>query len=324
MTASVSLSVSESLGAPIDARISAVGPVIIDCDPGTDDAIALWLALASPEIMVRAITVVGGNVGLSRTLANALAVVALAGASVPVHAGAEKPLRGAFTAAPRVHGEDGLAGVHLPPGGAAAAGQAEAVIRAMLRASPEKLTVVGIGPATNLALALRAAPDLAAKLAGIVLMSGARNGGNVSNMAEFNAWSDPEALDILLRAGCPITLAPLDLTHQALVTPARLSRLRAAGGGKVLAAACDILAALPPHPMLPGRPLHDPCAIAWLLRPDLFTAFPARVSVVCDAHARGKTAIVPAAGVAANALVLETLAADQFFAFLGERISRLP
>ena len=299
-------------------------PIIIDCDPGTDDAIALWLALASPEIALQAITVVGGNVGIERTLANALALVALAGAEVPVHAGAGQPIRGEFTSAPRAHGENGLAGIVLPPGGAPAPGVAADVIRAHLRAATAPLTLVGIGPATNLARALMAEPDLAAKIGEIVLMCSAFAGGNITPAAEFNAWSDPEALSVLLAAGRPLTLAPLDLTHQALVTPSRLAHLRAAGAGTALATACDILAALPPQPTLPGRPLHDPCAIAWLLRPDLFTARPARVAVSCaEGATRGQTTIAPAPEEAANALVLETLDTEGFFALLGERLSRL-
>ena len=299
-------------------------PVIIDCDPGTDDAIALLLALASPEIALQAVTVVGGNVGLARTLANALALVGLAGALVPVHAGAGRPLRGEFTSAPRAHGENGLAGITLPPGGAPAPGEAAEIIRAHLRAAPAPLTLVGIGPATNLALALMAEPGLAVNIGQIVLMSGARAGGNVTAAAEFNAWSDPEALAALLAAGCPLTLAPLDLTHQALVTPSRLARLRAAGSGRALSAACAILAAQPPHPTLPGRPLHDPCALAWLLRPDFFTARPAFVGVSRAPATRGQTEIKPAPEEAANALVLETLDADGFFALLAERLARLP
>ena len=300
-------------------------PIIIDCDPGTDDAVAILLALASPEIALHAITVVGGNVGIKRTLANALALTALAGASVPVHAGAARPLVGEFVSAPRAHGENGLAGVVLPPGGAAAPGVAAAVICAHLRAATAPLTLVGIGPATNLALALMAEPDLAANIGQIVLMAGAFAGGNVTDTAEFNAWSDPEALSVLLAAGRPLTLAPLDLTHQALVTPARLARLRAAGSGEVLRIACDILAALPPHPTLAGRPLHDPCAVAWAIRPDLFTARPARVSVSrAEGATRGETRIAPATTATANAMVLETLDAARFFALLGERIASLP
>ncbi len=156
-------------------------PIIIDCDPGTDDALALLLALGSPEFSVLAITVAGGNVGLELTLPNALAVTALAGSKVPVHAGADRPLLGRFANAPRIHGADGLAGVVLPPGGSAAPGLAADVIRGILRQAVEPVTLVGIGPATNLALALTTEPALAARVGQIVLMSGAWGEGNVDS-----------------------------------------------------------------------------------------------------------------------------------------------
>ena len=131
-------------------------PIILDCDPGTDDALALFLALASPELDVLAVTVAGGNVGLDRTLANALALVALTGSSVPVFAGADRPILGAFKSETRVHGDDGLGGVVLPPGGDPAPGVAADTIRAILRAAPEPVTLVGIAPITNFALGLAA------------------------------------------------------------------------------------------------------------------------------------------------------------------------
>ncbi|MEA2743716.1 MAG: hypothetical protein QOG25_2087, partial [Acetobacteraceae bacterium] len=135
--------------------------VVIDCDPGTDDAIAILLALASPELSVLAITVAGGNVGLDQTLPNALALTALAGSAVSVHAGADRPLLGQFTGEPHVHGEDGLGGVILPPGGSPAPELAPDAIRRILRNATEPVTLVGIGPATNLALALTTEPALA-------------------------------------------------------------------------------------------------------------------------------------------------------------------
>ncbi|MEA2738672.1 MAG: hypothetical protein QOH05_1979, partial [Acetobacteraceae bacterium] len=148
-------------------------PVIIDCDPGTDDAIAILLALASPELDVRAITVAGGNVGLGHTLANALALTALAGSAVPVHAGADRPLMGAFVSETFIHGTNGLGGVVLTPGGPPAPGLAADVIRRILREAAEPVTLIGIGPATNLALALTTEPALTARVEQIVLMSGA-------------------------------------------------------------------------------------------------------------------------------------------------------
>ncbi len=304
-------------------------PVIIDCDPGTDDAIALFLALASPELAVLAVTVAGGNVGLPRTLANALALVRLAGSGVPVHAGADRPLLGAFSSAPLVHGENGLGGVALPAGGAAAPGLAADVIRRVLREAGEPVTLAGIGPATNLAIALATEPALAAKVERIVLMSGAWAEGNATPAAEFNAWSDPEALAILLESGRPVVFATLELTAQALVTPARIAAWRALGQGRCLAAACAIGASVPPSVRLngAGSPLHDPCAVAWLIRPELFTERPCSARVdLGPGPSRGRTVIDRwgATGASSNATVLESLDADGFFQFLGERLARLP
>ena len=304
-------------------------PVIIDCDPGTDDAFALLLAFASPEVDVRAVTVSGGNVPLTSTLRNALALHALAGACVPVFAGADRPLLGTFTAEPRVHGPDGLHGIPLPPGGKPEPELASDAIRRVLREATEPVTLVGIAPVTNLALALVSEPALAAKIARIVLMSGAWGEGNITPSAEFNAFSDPEALQIILNLGRPVVLATLELTAQALATPERLKRLRAVASGTALRTLCDIQDRVPPSPRLGeiGAPLHDPCAVAWLLRPSLFTSrrCPARVGLG-PSPSRGRTVIDRWKRTAepSNVTVLETLDADGFFALLGERLSRLP
>ncbi len=303
--------------------------IILDCDPGTDDAIALMLAFAAPQIDLAAITVAGGNVGLEHTLRNALALTRLAGAEVPVHRGADRPLLGRFVSAPYVHGEDGMGGVGLPPGGEPAPGLAADAIRTLLRKAAEPLTLVGIAPATNLALALITEPALAAKVDKIVLMSGAWGEGNATPAAEFNALNDPEALAVLLRCGRPVVLAGLDLTHQALVTPQRIAALRAAGGGRCLQVACDILASVPPSARNDGTgsALHDPCAIAWLLAPDLFTARDCAVDVdLGPGPSRGRTLVDRwgRTGQPANVTVLETLDADGFFALLGAHLTRLP
>src|ERR1700691_3546518 len=217
-------------------------PVILDCDPGTDDAFALLLALASPEIELLAITVAGGNVGLDRTLPNALALTALAGAPTPVFARADRPLLGSFTLEPRAHGIDGLGGVALPPGGTAELELASDAIRRILRTATRPITLVGIAPATNRALALITEPALARKVDRIVLMTGAWGEGNATPAAEFNALNDPEALAVLLACGRPVVFATLELTAQALVTPERIAALRARGGGHCLRVACDIQA----------------------------------------------------------------------------------
>lgn len=304
-------------------------PIILDCDPGTDDAFALLLALASPELEVLAVTVAGGNVGLARTLPNALALVALAGADVPVHAGADRPLLGAFVNETRVHGIDGLGGIALPAGATAAPGVAADAIRRILRDATIPVTLVGIAPATNLALALMTEPSLAAKVGQIVLMTGAWAEGNATPAAEFNAINDPEALAVLLACGRPVVLATLELTAQALCTPEHLATYRAAGSGRCMGALCDIQATVPLGPRFggAGAALHDPCTIAWLIRPDLFTARDCAVVVdLGPGPSRGRTVIDRwgRTGAPHNATVLQTIDADGFFALLGERLARLP
>jgi inosine-uridine nucleoside N-ribohydrolase len=308
-------------------------PVILDCDPGTDDVFALLLALAAPEIELLAVTVAGGNVGLDRTLANALAVVALAtvpgGPVVPVFAGADRPLLGSFTNEVRVHGVDGLGGVALPPGGTAEAELAADAIRRILREASRPVTLVGVAPATNLALALAVEPALAAKVERIVLMSGAWSGGNATPAAEFNALNDPEALAIVLACGRPVVLVTLELTAQALCTPERLAALRYAGHGQCLRTACDIQATVPMSRRLNerGAALHDPCAVAWLLRPDLFTSRECAVDVdLAPGPGRGRTVMNRRSRTTkgANVILLETLKADGFFQLLGDSLARLP
>ena len=304
-------------------------PIILDCDPGTDDAFALLLALASPELEVLAITVAGGNVGLERTLPNTLALVALSRAEVAVYAGADRPLLGAFVNETRVHGSDGLGGVALPAGASPAEGVASDAIRRILRGAARPVTLVGIAPATNLALALMTEPALAGKVERIVLMTGAWSEGNATPAAEFNAVNDPEALAVLLACGRPVVLATLELTAQALCTPARLAALRAAGTRRCLGTLCEIQATVPLGPRFAGTgaALHDPCAIAWLVRPDLFTTRDCGVVIdLGPGPSRGRTVIDRwgRTGAPHNAAVMETLDAQGFFSLLGERIARLP
>ncbi len=304
-------------------------PIVVDCDPGTDDAFALLLALASPEIELLAVTVAGGNVGLERTLPNALALTALAGSNVPVFAGADRPLLGSFVNETRVHGVDGLGGIALPQGGEPAPGLAADAIRSILRNTTRPVTLVGIAPVTNLALALMTEPALAVNVERIVLMTGAWGEGNATPAAEFNAFNDPEALAVLLACGRPVVLATLELTAQALCTPTHLTQWRTSGSGRCLAALCDIQATVPLGPRFAGTgaALHDPCTIAWLLRPDLFTTRDCAASVdLGPGPSRGRTIIDRwrRTGAPANVTVLETLDTDGFFALLGERLARLP
>lgn len=304
-------------------------PVIIDCDPGTDDTLALLFAFASPEIEVLAVTVVGGNAGLKLTLPNALAIRELAGADCPVFAGADRPLLGAFVSAPLVHGDDGLQGISLPAGRKPEAAHAADAIRGILRQATQPVTLIGIGPATNIALALATEPALAAQVARVVLMTGAWGEGNMTPAAEFNALNDPEALHIVLECGRPVVLATLELTAQALATPARLAALRGLGSGRCLHTACAIQEAVPlsARHNRAGAPLHDPCAVAWLIRPELFTTRDCHARVdLGPGPSRGRTEIDRWSRTRErhNVTVLETLDSDGFFTLLGDRLRALP
>ncbi len=302
-------------------------PIILDCDTGTDDAVAILLALASPELDIRAITVAGGNVGLDRTLANTLALTRLARLECRRYTGAPTGrCSGSFSCnEPRVHGIDGLGGIVLPEGGLPAPELASDAGPAHPADLAGKASDVGQGlhprPIWRTA-ALTTEPELAANVAEIVLMSGAWAEGNATPAAEFNALNDPEALAVLLGCGRPMVFATLELTAQALVTPGRLAVLRTLGSGRCLAAMCDIQASVPQSRRLPGAPLHDPCAIAWLKTHgrDLFTtrSCSARVDLG-PGIGRGRTVIDrwDRTGDPHNAVVLETLDADGFFTLLG-------
>jgi purine nucleosidase len=244
---------------------------------------------------------------------------------VPVVAGADRPLLGRFEDAAHVHGDNGLGGLRLPEGPAAVPGLAADTIRAVLRKeAPASVTLVGIGPATNLALVLATEPALAGRIAEIVLMSGASGEGNVTPLAEFNAFNDPEALAIVLACGRPVVLATLDLTNQALCTPARMAALRAAGQGACARAAAAIWESVPLSRRSGGlgHEQHDPCAIAWLVAPHLFTYRDAHADVdLRPGPGRGRTVIDRRAG---NVRLLETLDAEGFFRLLIERLASLP
>lgn len=305
-------------------------PTVIDCDPGTDDALALWLALASPELDVRLVTVAGGNVGLPLTLANARAIVGLTGRPVPVVAGAAKPLLGEYVSEIAVHGGNGVGGVTLPEGPPAAPGLACDAIRDLLRAAgPGEVTLIGLGPATNLGLALGSEPELVEKVREVVLMTGAWGEGNITPGAEFNAASDPEALAMVLASGARVSLVTLDLTAQAFVTPERVVALRARPGGRCLEAAVEILSRIPPSRRFGGRgyPLHDPCAVALAAVPGLMTVRDVAAVVECGTGpGRGRTHLDRwgRTGAPARTGLAEVLEAEAFFALLGERLASLP
>ncbi len=302
---------------------------IIDCDPGNDDAIALLLALASPEIEVAAITVVAGNVGLGHTSRNARAVAELARHPVPVYEGAVKPLLRPALDAAHIHGDTGLKGATPPPPTRApAAGHAADHLRAVLRAAaPRSVTLCALGPLTNLALALAIEPAIAQGIARIVLMGGAIGLGNTTPAAEFNILADPHAAAIVFAACVPIVMVPIDLTHQAIATAPRIAAIRAIGTAPARLAA-DLMAGYPPRAKFAfaGGPVHDACAVAYLVRPALMSGRDCRVTIdVGEGPSCGRT-LVDWWGRhdAPNALVLNTIDADGFFDLLRERLARLP
>ncbi|MEN0676401.1 pyrimidine-specific ribonucleoside hydrolase RihA [Plesiomonas shigelloides] len=260
-------------------------PIIIDCDPGHDDAIALILALASPKLNVMAVTTSAGNQTPDKTLRNALRILTLLGRhDIPVAGGAPKPLLRELIIADNVHGESGLDGPALPePGFAPQALTAVELMAKTLRASTEPVTLVPTGPLTNIALLLSAHPELKAKIARIVLMGGSAGPGNWTPAAEFNIYVDPEAAEMVFGAGVPITMCGLDVTHAAQVMDEDIERIRAIMNpiAHTVAELLDFFMIYHRDPKwgFVGAPLHDPCTIAWLLRPELFTGIECHVSV---------------------------------------------
>ncbi|TNH86526.1 pyrimidine-specific ribonucleoside hydrolase RihA [Aeromonas hydrophila] len=304
-------------------------PVILDCDPGHDDAIALILALASPELKVLAVTTSAGNQTPDKTLNNALRILTLLGRDdIPVAAGAPKPLARELIIADNVHGESGLDGPTLPdPAFAPVAMTALELMAKCLRESPEPVTLVPTGPLTNIALLLAAHPELKAKIARIVLMGGAAGPGNWTPAAEFNIYVDPEAADMVFKSGLPITMCGLDVTHEAQVMDEDIARVRAITNpvAQCVAGLLDFFMIYHRDPKwgFAGAPLHDPCTIAWLLAPALFHGVECRVDIETGGiHTSGMTVVdrYGLTGKAANALVLLGLDRAGFIDLLVTRL----
>ncbi|MGU5844438.1 pyrimidine-specific ribonucleoside hydrolase RihA [Aeromonas hydrophila] len=304
-------------------------PAILDCDPGHDDAIALILALASPELKVLAVTTSAGNQTPDKTLNNALRILTLLGRDdIPVAAGAPKPLARELIIADNVHGESGLDGPKLPdPAFAPVAMTALELMAKCLRESPEPVTLVPTGPLTNIALLLAAHPELKSKIARIVLMGGAAGPGNWTPAAEFNIYVDPEAADMVFKSGLPITMCGLDVTHEAQVMDEDIERVRAITNpvAQCVAGLLDFFMIYHRDPKwgFAGAPLHDPCTIAWLLAPALFHGVECRVDIETGGtHTSGMTVVdrYGLTGKAANALVLLGLDRAGFIDLLVTRL----
>jgi purine nucleosidase len=281
--------------------------LIIDCDPGVDDAVALMLAFGSEALDLLAITAVGGNVPVVKTARNARILRQIAGREdVPVFRGADRPLRREPAGAGEFHGAEGLGDLApFEPDAPCADGPAVDAIIDIVMARPAKSVALAVlGPLTNLALALRKEPALAGRLGPVAVMGGARSeGGNITASAEFNIWADPDAAAEVLASGCDAVLFGLDVTHQVRATEARIAALEAAGTPSAKAAASMMRFSQRVERAIVGRdapPVHDPCPVAWLLKPALFDLEPCRIAVETEsALTRGHTAVefrLPVAG----------------------------
>ncbi len=305
--------------------------IILDCDPGHDDALAIMLALSSPELEVLGVTVTYGNVALEQTLQNALKIVELCGSEVPVYAGASQPLVRDRISAEFVHGRSGLDGPELPTPVKTpeAARAAEFIIESVL-SHPHEVTLCPVGAMTNVALAMRLEPRIVPLVKRIVLMGGSTELGNWTPAAEFNIFCDPHAARILFESGAPITMFGLNVTHQALALPRHIAAIRGNGNRTSLVAA-ELLeffkVAYQQRYGYEGPALHDPCIIAWLIRPDLFQLQEMFVSVeINQGPSFGRTVcdVYDVLKQPKNASVAMRVNADGYFALIAERLAHLP
>ena len=308
--------------------------IIIDTDPGQDDAAAIMLALGSPdEIELLGITAVAGNVPLSLTERNARIVCELCSRfDVKVFAGADKPVARALVTAEHVHGKTGLDGPELAEPTMALQDQhgVDFIIETVLREAPGSVTLCTLGPLTNIALALRKAPEIASRVRELVMMGGGFfEGGNITPAAEFNIYVDPEAADEVFRSGMPIVMMPLDVTHRVLTFKSRVAAIRALGSRPAIAMA-EMLEFFERFDIekygSDGGPLHDPTVIAYLLKPELFSGRDCNVEIEIQSPLTTGMTVVDwwqVTGRKHNARVMRDIDADGFFALLTERLGRL-
>jgi inosine-uridine nucleoside N-ribohydrolase len=303
-------------------------PIVIDCDPGHDDAIAILLALASPEVELRGITTVAGNQTLEKTTRNALKVLELAGrADIPVAAGADAPLRRPLRGAGNLHGESGMDGPSLPePTTAVVEDHAADFLAELIEPG---VVLVPTGPLTNVARMLERHPDVRDRLERIVWMGGAIAEGNVTPAAEFNAFVDPEAAAAVFESGIPVTMIGLDVTHQALFTREHADRLRETGAaGRVVAELSDFFQRFHESRYgFAGSPIHDALAVAHVIDPTLVTTLNCNIAIeTASQYCDGRTVVdrwLVLEDAPRNAYAGIDVDADRFLELLVERISSL-
>lgn len=307
-------------------------PVIIDCDPGHDDVFAIWLAAAHPGIDLRGVTSVAGNGTLEHTTLNARIALHVAGvAGVPVAAGAARPLAQDLTPADWIHGANALGGPRLPDPASVPLDPRGAVelIRDVVTASDQPVTLVPTGPLTNIARFVQTHPELLPRIGRVVWMGGSTTRGNVTAYAEFNAWTDPEAIQVVLESGLDLTMVGLNISHQALITRQVRDRIRAIGtrtasfGAELLEFFCSTYEVAEG---MPDGPLHDPITIALLADPEVATIIETRIDVeLTGTHTRGATC-VDLHGMMRrpnNARVAMDLDVDRFWSLIADAVAAL-
>jgi purine nucleosidase len=307
--------------------------IIIDTDPGQDDAVAILLALGSAELEIVGMTVVAGNVPLRLTEKNARKICELAGRpDIKVYAGAIRPLARELVTAEEVHGETGLNGPQLPEPTMKLQDQyaVDFIVETLMKEESGTITLCALGPLTNIALALIREPKIAPRIKEIVLMGGGFfEGGNVTPTAEFNIYVDPHAADVVFKSGIPIVMMPLDVTHKALTTAKRTQAYRKLGTrvGTATAEMLEFFERFDEEKYgTDGGPLHDPCVIAYLLKPELFRGRNCNVAVETASELTMGMTVIDWWGVTkrpSNAMVMRDIDHDALFALLLERLGRL-
>ena len=308
--------------------------IIIDTDPGQDDAVAILLALASPELEILGITTVAGNVPLNLTTKNALIITEMAGREdINVYAGCDSPLSRPLITAENVHGATGLDGPELinPTKKVKEDHAVDFIIKTLRDHTPNTVTLCPLGPLTNIATAFKKAPDIISKVKQVVLMGGAYfEVGNVTPTAEFNIFVDPEAASYVFNLGLDLVIMPLDVTHKALTTPERIDKFNKLNTkcGTFVAEMTAFFERFDKDKYgTEGAPLHDPCVIAYLLNPEIFSGKRINVEIETDSELTLGMTVADWWGVTnkePNALFIGNLNSEKFFEMLTSRISKLP